>query len=54
MLICIVLRALLKHNDKLPDDRKKELLETLADHFDCDVSEINKSLIESASQVDPK
>ena len=47
-------RALLNHSDKLPSDRKEELLETVADYFDCDVSEINQTLIEHASQVDPK
>ena len=44
----------MKHGDKLPDDRKQELFETVADYFDCDVSEVNQTLIECASQVDPK
>ena len=44
----------MNHNDRLPDHRKKELLETVADHFDCDVSEINQKHIECAAQVDPK
>ncbi len=47
-------RALLNHKDKLPEDRQKLLLETVAEHFDCDVSEVNHAHLESASQIDPK
>ena len=59
LLLCVyaqpsIYRALLKHDSKLPEERKKELMETVADYFECEVSEINQSLIECASQVDPK
>ena len=54
MVIIFCFRALLNHKDKLPVDRRKELLETVAEHFDCDVSEVTQAHIEHASQVDPK
>ena len=44
----------MNHEDKLPDNRRKVLLETVAEYFDCDVSKVNKVHIEIAAQVDPK
>ena len=53
-LCCILCRALLRSGTSIPECRRLELLDTVAQYCDCSAEDVTDEMIQQASEVNPK
>ena len=53
-LCCILCRALLRSGTNIPECRRLELLDTVAQYCDCSAEDVTDEMIQQASEVNPK
>ena len=53
-LYCILCRALLRRDTSIPECRRLELLDTVAQYCDCSSEDVTDEMIQRASEINPK